>query len=454
MDIKYFISDLLENLKKRFRKTSSEESDWNTDYETSFYQQDYPNGKQDIPTGARPQNPADGELYIPDDEEDEGSRADRLRKKHILTAGGIVAFIAAASMAYTTLVPDTPDASKQQQPQETAVSARAGNKDLPSKYSDIAKYQNNQNSKVKESKGGNAAAKSHAAPAESQAVAVRRSRPSSGSSASSAPPVVSSHQQSSLSAEQKAAQRAAAEAQKAEDDAMNSSIAFKVAAAVTNAVAGTATVQAAEPQPNENLFYDAGDETNGQYALQAGSVIPATLQTGVSSDMPGGDVVALVRQNIYDSLTGTHLLIPQGSKIIGTYGQAGARGNKRISVVFERIILPDGSSLELPDQKAIDGTGTPGLIDKYTTHSSSLFKTAFMTALLGAAAQSATGNTSGDDNRSPGQEAVAGAVAEVMETASDLIDRDANIAPTITISPGYQFNIFINQDLLIGEYVE
>lgn len=453
MDIKYFISDLLENLKKRFRKTSSEESDWNTDYETSFYQQDYPNGKQDIPTGARPQNPADGELYIPDDEEDEGSRADRLRKKHILTAGGIVAFIAAASMAYTTLVPDTPDASKQQQPQETTVSARAGNKDLPSKYSDIAKYQNNQNSKVKESKGGNAAVKSPAAPAESQPVTVRRSRASSNSSASASPTVTSAHQPS-ISAEQKAALRAAAEAQKAEEEAMNSSIAFKVAAAVTNVVTGTATVQAAEPQPDENLFYDAGDETNGQYALQAGSVIPATLQTGVSSDMPGGDVVALVRQNIYDSLTGTHLLIPQGSKIIGTYGQAGARGNKRIGVIFERIILPDGSSLELPDQKAIDGTGTPGLIDKYTTHSSTLFKTAFMTALLGAAAQSATGNTSGDDNRSPGQEAVAGAVAEVMETASDLIDRDANIAPTITISPGYQFNIFINQDLLIGEYIE
>lgn len=453
MDIKYFISDLLENLKKRFRKTSSEESDWNTDYETSFYQQDYSNGKQDTPTGARPQNPADGELYIPDDEEDEGSRADRLRKKHILTAGGIVAFIAAASMAYTTLVPDTPDASKQQQPQETTVSARAGNKDLPSKYSDIAKYQNNQNSKVKESKGGNAAVKSPAAPAESQPVTVRRSRAASSSSASASPTVTSAHQPS-ISAEQKAALRAAAEAQKAEEEAMNSSIAFKVAAAVTNVVTGIATVQAAEPQPDENLFYDAGDETNGQYALQAGSVIPATLQTGVSSDMPGGDVVALVRQNIYDSLTGTHLLIPQGSKIIGTYGQAGARGNKRIGVIFERIILPDGSSLELPDQKAIDGTGTPGLIDKYTTHSSTLFKTAFMTALLGAAAQSATGNTSGDDNRSPGQEAVAGAVAEVMETASDLIDRDANIAPTITISPGYQFNIFINQDLLIGEYIE
>lgn len=452
MDIKYFIADVIETIKKRFVKKSSE-GDWNTDYETSFYQQDYSNGKQDTPTGARPQNPADGELFIPDDEEDEENRADRLRKKHILTAGGIVAFIAAASMAYTTLVPDTPDVSKQQQPQETTVSARADNKDLPSKYSDIAKYQNNQKPKEKESTGGNTAAKSHAATTESQPVSVRRSRPAGGASASSAPSVAAAHQPS-ISVEQKAALRAAAEAQKAEEEAMNSSIAFKVAAAVTNAVAGTATVQAAEPQPNENLFYDAGDETNGQYALQAGSVIPATLQTGVSSDMPGGDVVALVRQNIYDSLTGTHLLIPQGSKIIGTYGQAGARGNKRIGVVFERIILPDGSSLELPDQKAIDGTGTPGLIDKYTTHSSTLFKTAFMTALLGAAAQSATGNTSGDDNRSPGQEAVAGAVAEVMETASDLIDRDANIAPTITISPGYQFNIFINQDLLIGEYVE
>lgn len=453
MDIKYFIAEVMEKIKERFRKKNSEEDNWNTDYETSFYHQDYTTGKEDEHTVSRPQNPANGELFIPDDEEDEGSRADRLRKKHILTAGGIVAFIAAASMAYTTLVPNTPDAAKQAQQPETTVAVRSGNKDLPSKYSDIAKYQNNQNPKEKESKGRNTIAKSHAATTESQPVTVRRSYSSGGSTASTARPVTVAHQPS-LSAEQKAAQRAAAEAQKAEEEAMNSSIAFKVAAAVTNAVAGTATVQAAEPQTNESLFYDAGDETNSQYALQAGSVIPATLQTGVSSDMPGGDVVALVRQNIYDSLTGTHLLIPQGSKIIGTYGQAGARGNKRIGVIFERIILPDGSSLDLPDQKAIDETGTPGLIDKYTTHSSTLFKTAFMTALLGAAAQSATGNTSGDDNRSPGQEAVAGAVAEVMKTASDLIDRDANIAPTITISPGYQFNIFINQDLLIGEYIE
>ena len=77
-----------------------------------------------------------------------------------------------------------------------------------------------------------------------------------------------------------------------------------------------------------------------------------------------------------------------------------------------------------------------------------------MTALLGSAAQSATGNTSDDDNRSPGQEAVSGAVAQVMETASRILDREGNVNPTITISPGYAFNIFLNQDLSLGEYNE
>ena len=97
-------------------------------------------------------------------------------------------------------------------------------------------------------------------------------------------------------------------------------------------------------------------------------MIQATLLTGVTSDVPNGDVVAQVRQNIYDSLTGTHLLIPQGSRIIGTTGAAGGLGNQRISVVFKRIILPNGASLTLPNQQALDGTGYPGLMDKYNEH--------------------------------------------------------------------------------------
>jgi type IV secretory pathway VirB10-like protein len=190
------------------------------------------------------------------------------------------------------------------------------------------------------------------------------------------------------------------------------------------------------------------------FTLTAGTVIQATLLTGITSDVPNGDVVAQVRQNIYDSLTGEHLLIPQGSKLIGTSGAAGSRGNKRLGVVFTRIILPNGSNVYLPRQNAIDGVGYPGLSEKYDDHGSTLYRTAFMSALFAAAAQSMTGNTTGTDNRSPGQEAVSGAVASILQTAQSLINRDANVAPTITVSPGFQFSVFVNQDCNIGEYID
>lgn len=122
--------------------------------------------------------------------------------------------------------------------------------------------------------------------------------------------------------------------------------------------------------------------------------------------------------------------------------------------MFSRIILPNGESIDLPDQQAIDGVGYPGLKDQYTQHTGKLYSTAFMTALISAAAQSATGNTSGDDERSPGQEAVSGAVADVLDAMKDVIDRDSSVAPTITIRPGSEFSVFINQDLYIPEYVD
>lgn len=189
------------------------------------------------------------------------------------------------------------------------------------------------------------------------------------------------------------------------------------------------------------------------YTLSAGTVIPATMLTGITSDSPGGDVVAQVRQDVYDSLTGKYLLIPQGTRLIGTSGTAGSRGNKRLGVIFTRLIFPNGTSVNLPDQQGIDGAGYPGLQDKYDDHSSTLYRSAFLAALFAAAAQSATGDSNGYDNRSAGEEAVAGSVASILDTAQTIVERDANIAPTITISPGYQFSVFINQDFALGEYM-
>lgn len=189
------------------------------------------------------------------------------------------------------------------------------------------------------------------------------------------------------------------------------------------------------------------------HVIHAGTVIPATTLTGASSDVPNGDIVAMVRQDVYDSLSGKHLLIPQGAKLIGKSGSAGARGNKRLAVAFNRIIFPNGVSLDLPDQQGIDGPGFPGLKDKYDQHSSTLLRTAFLSALFSAGVQSATGNSNGTDNRSPGEEAVAGSVASILNTAQSIVNRDANLNPTVIIRPGIQFSVFINKDLTLGEYL-
>ena len=262
-------------------------------------------------------------------------------------------------------------------------------------------------------------------------------------------------------------QTAAREKQKEVEARNNSEIAFKLAAAISKEQAANAiqplanapvstsgnvmqtSVQTASPHYGVETYEDSGI---GSYILNAGAVIQASLLTGITSDVANSDVVAQVRQNIYDSLTGMHLLIPQGSRLIGRAGSAGGLGNHRIGVKFYRIILPNGSSLTLPDQQAIDGTGYPGLADKYMEHSGRLYRTAFLSALLAAAAQSATGNTSGSDDRSPGQEAVSGAAAAILSTGNKLVERDAKISPTIEIEPGFQFSVFVNQDLLVGEY--
>ena len=251
--------------------------------------------------------------------------------------------------------------------------------------------------------------------------------------------------------------KAEAEAEAKREAMISSSLAFAIASDVANGKSikeavndniNASTVSTEYDNYNDDNFVDYGIS----YTLNAGTVIPATLLTGITSDVPGGDVVAQIRQDVYDSLTGTHLLIPQGSRLIGTSGQAGSRGNKRIGVIFTRIILPSGVSIILPDQKAIDGVGYPGLEDEYTEHKGAAYGSAFMAALLGAAAQSATGDTSGDDERSPGQEAVAGAVAEILRTGEKFVDRELEKQPTITINPGFQFSVFINQDLNLGEY--
>ena len=393
-----------------------------------------------------------GEIDFSDDDDPE-SRAKTLKKKAIMVTGGAVLLCAITAAASNTFFGTKEKADKPLSSQSVATAATPAEQ-LPDKYSEIGKYQKNKGNDLN-SNGGQVTNSPNREQNSYQPSSTTTSRPASVTYVPTTPIAASSnsnYRDNAAVEEEKAA--------KVQQAINSSALAFKIAAAVSQgqtpevapistAAVGTAKIQAI---PTAYSFSDDEQQDTGSYVLNAGAVIQATLLTGVTSDVPNGDVVAQVRQNIYDSLTGTHLLIPQGSRIIGTTGATGGLGNQRISVVFKRIILPNGASMTLPNQQAIDGTGYPGLMDKYNEHRGKLYQTAFFSALFSAAAQSLTGNTSGSDSRSPGQEAVSGAVASILQTGQKLMDKDANVNPTIEIEPGFQFSIFVNQDLAIGAY--
>lgn len=413
----------LDKLKKIFQRHKDEDESLNLQGELD----------QEVSEG-------DGDIDLSEDIDPE-DRAKTLKKKAIMISGGAVAMCAVFAVVSNTMFSTAKPT--QDAPLKTSVSNVNPAAGLPDKYSDIGKYQNDENKSGNSSKDVHSTANNN------------NGRTSSGSTTTSnsttnnkAYPSPTNSAGNAMAANDSAAKQAEKERQAV----INSAIAFAIDFTQGKTAEATA-VQTTSIQPTYRYANEEMPESSGNFELYAGSVIQATLLTGVTSDFPG-DVVAQIRQNIYDSLTGQHLLIPQGSKLIGTSGNAGSRGNKRIGVIFKRIILPNGISLDLPDQQAIDGTGYPGLVDKYDDHASKLYRTGFMSALFAAAAQSLTGNTSGDDERSPGQEAVSGAVASILETGQELVARDANVNPTIEIAPGFQFSVFINQDLMIGEYVD
>lgn len=386
------------------------------------------------------------------DDTDPAERAKTVKKKLVMAGVGAVAIFATASVASNVLFSSSGVEEKTQQQTGPTATVTAGTPAdaFPAKYSEIAQTQGKQ-----QTNGHNHAAGSDMRNPQldttAQSTPVRVETVPAGSTPSA--PVMQTIDPDAASRTQ-AAEKAAEQAAKERALIDGSALAFQIAKAIAdgtpiaaiqpigNAVVNsTNTVQNISYTPPSPPVQNGG----GGYVLNAGSVIQATLLTGVTSNVPNGDVVAQVRQDIYDSLTGQYLLIPQGSRLIGKTALA---GGKRIGVVFQRIILPNGASLTLPDQQAIDGVGYPGLVDKYDDHRGSIYRAGFITALLGAGMQSLTGNTSGTDNRSPGEEAVSGAVASILRTGQQLIAKDIDAQPTIEITPGYQFSVFINQDLL------
>ncbi|WP_337180629.1 TrbI/VirB10 family protein [Sphingopyxis granuli] len=181
------------------------------------------------------------------------------------------------------------------------------------------------------------------------------------------------------------------------------------------------------------------------WTLQAGSVIAASLITGLNSDLPGL-VTAQITENVYDSVTGQSLLIPQGSRLIGSYDSVVAFGQSRALVVWQRIILPDGSSIRIDNVPATDTQGYAGLSDKIDRHTWQLLKGVALSTLLGVGTELSLGSTESDLVR-----AIREAAQQSGARAGDqLVTRNLNIQPTLRVRPGWPLRVVVHKDTVVG----
>ncbi|MER9428802.1 TrbI/VirB10 family protein [Mesorhizobium sp. M0408] len=181
--------------------------------------------------------------------------------------------------------------------------------------------------------------------------------------------------------------------------------------------------------------------------LQAGAVIAAALITGIRSDLPG-QITAQATENVYDSPTGHILLIPQGTRLVGQYDNGVGFGQRRVLLVWTRLIFPDGRSIVLEREPGADAEGYAGLEDGVDYHWGELFKAAALSTVLSIGAQAGSSGQESDIVRALRQ----GASDSISQTGQQIVQRQLNIAPTLTIRPGYPVRVIVTRDLVLEPY--
>ncbi|WP_306119155.1 MULTISPECIES: TrbI/VirB10 family protein [unclassified Roseitalea] len=182
------------------------------------------------------------------------------------------------------------------------------------------------------------------------------------------------------------------------------------------------------------------------YVLQAGSVIPAALVTGLRSDLPG-QITAQVTQHIYDSPTGRFLLVPQGARLIGEYDSRVAFGQRRVLLVWTRMILPNGRSIVLERQPGADEAGYAGLEDGVDYHWGQLLRAAGLATILNI------GLELGQDDDNEIAEAIRDGAQDTVGRAGDeIVRRQLTVPPTLTIRPGFPVRVMVTRDLILEPY--
>ena len=216
-------------------------------------------------------------------------------------------------------------------------------------------------------------------------------------------------------------------------------------------------------QGRKNAFFASGggDEKEyvskpmrkamSRYEVKAGSVIPAALVTGINSDLPG-NVIAMVRENVYDTVSGEYLLIPQGTRILGLYDSMMSYGQKRVQVVWVRMIRPDGSSIVLKNMPGVDLAGNSGYKDKTDNHFDRMIGGALLSSLLSVGATVSQGTYTGEESMTTEQRMAASVGTDISSTGQQITRKNLDIQPTLKIRAGMAVNILVNKDLIVEPF--
>lgn len=208
-----------------------------------------------------------------------------------------------------------------------------------------------------------------------------------------------------------------------------------------------------KPQGRGENYLPGGREAPlSPYEVKAGTVIPAIMVGGINSDLPG-QIIGQVTENVYDTATGRHILIPQGAKLVGTYDNAVTSGQERVLAAWTRIIYPDASSIDLGKMPGTDQSGFAGFQDEVNNHFWKTFGNALLLSVLSAGVQiSQGGETPGDNGLNAQQIIAAGLGQQFGQLGQEFARRNSQIQPTLEIRPGYRFTVMVTKDIVIRPY--
>lgn len=205
--------------------------------------------------------------------------------------------------------------------------------------------------------------------------------------------------------------------------------------------------ESADDQAGESRLDARLAPPRSRYEIQAGHTIPAALVTALNSDLPGR-VIAQVTSPVYDSVTGDHLLIPQGSRLIGTYRDGARHGDHRILLVWNRLILPNGWSINLDGMEATDASGASGLTDRTDNHLDRLAAAVALSSIITVAANEAED----EDDSSLTQSLGDAAAQEAARTGARIVDRELTVRPTLRVRAGAPVRVLVTRDIQLRPY--